>query len=77
MKTLRNITLADFRRILTALGCEFARTKGGHEAWKRPGLTRTIIFQTHVEPLPEIVVRNAIRDLGITKERFLEVYENL
>lgn len=40
-------------------------------------LTRTIIFQTHVDTLPEMVVRNAIRDMGITKEEFLQVYEKL
>ncbi len=58
-------------------GCYFARTKGGHEAWKKPGLTRPIIFQTHVEPVPEMVVKNAIRDLGISREEFLAIYEQL
>lgn len=77
MKSLRYISISDFKKILISFGCKYVRTKGGHEAWKREGLTRTIIFQTHVDPLPEMVVRNAIRDMGITKEEFLQVYEKL
>ena len=62
MKNLRNISLADFRRILIALGCEYIRTKGGHEVWKKAGLLRPLIFQTHVNPVSELVVKNIIRD---------------
>lgn len=68
MKNLRNISVADLRRILKIYGCEFARTKGGHEAWKLKGIARPIIFQTHVSPVPEMVIRNLIRDLKTTKE---------
>lgn len=31
MKNLRNITIADLRKILSIYGCTYARTKGGHE----------------------------------------------
>lgn len=77
MKKLSNISIADFRKILTALGCDYYRTKGGHEAWKKFGLSRPIIFQTHVNPVPEMVVKNIIRDLGITRDEFLAVYEKI
>lgn len=77
MKNLRNITVSDLRRILRIYGCEFARTKGGHEAWKSDKVARPIIFQTHVTPVPEMVVRNLIRDLGTTKEEFLKIYETI
>ena len=77
MKNLRNISLADFRRILIALGCEYVRTKGGHEVWKKTGLFRPLIFQTHVNPVSELVVKNLIRDLGISREEFIDTYENI
>lgn len=77
MKNLRNISVSDFRKILTALGCEPCRTRGGHEAWRKEGLTRPIIFQTHVNPVPEMIVKNIIRDLGISRNEFLDVYESL
>lgn len=56
MKTLRNIKISDFRKILTLLGCSYRRSKGGHKAWQKEGLRRPITFQTHVEPIPELVV---------------------
>lgn len=77
MKSLKNISISDFRKILTLLGCTYLRSKGGHEAWRKQGLLRPIIFQTNVDPVPEMVVKNAIRDLGITREEFLKAYEEI
>ena len=77
MKNLRNISISDFRKILEKLGCEYRRSKGGHEAWKKSGIARPLIFQTHVDPVPELVVKNIIRDLGLTREEFIAVYESI
>ncbi len=77
MKKLSNITLKEFRTFLTAIGLHKMRTKGGHEAWVREGLRRTIIIQTHVDPVSELVVRKTLNDLGISREEFLEMIESL
>ncbi|MBQ4376512.1 MAG: type II toxin-antitoxin system HicA family toxin [Bacteroidales bacterium] len=77
MKKLSNITLKEFRSILTALGLHKMRTKGGHEAWVREGLKRTVIIQTHVDPVSELVVRKTINDLGISREEFIALLEKL
>ncbi len=77
MKNLRNISIVDLRRILSTLDCEYVRTKGGHEVWKKSGLFRPLIFQTHVNPVPELVIKNLIRDLGICRDEFLDIYENI
>ena len=77
MKKLSNLTLKEFRAILTALGLHKMRTKGGHEAWVREGLKRTVIIQTHVDPVSELVVRKTINDLGISREKFIEMLESL
>ena len=53
------------------------RISGGHEIWLKPGSHRTVVFQTHVEPIPEFVVRNAIRDLGMTRQEFMEILESM
>jgi len=65
-----NISVARFRKILKALGLEQVRTKGGHEMWCKEGMLRNVVFQNHVEPIPEDIVLNNIRSLGITKEEF-------
>ena len=77
MKKLSYITVKEFREILQRLGLRPLRTVGGHEIWMKSGLRRTIVFQTHVEPIPEFVVRNAIRDLGMTRQEFMEVLESM
>ena len=77
MKKLSNITLKEFRSILTALGLHKMRTKGGHEAWVREGLKRTVIIQTHVDLVSELVVRKTINDLGISREEFIALLEKL
>ena len=48
MKKLSNITLKEFRAVLTALSLHKMRTKGGHEAWVCEGLKRPVIIQTHI-----------------------------
>ncbi len=77
MRNLGNISIREFRGALLSLGLEQVRTKGGHEAWMKKGMTRPVIFQTHVEPVPEFIVRNAIRDLGMTRQEFLGILEKL
>ena len=72
MKKLSNITVSDLRIALKALGLEKDRTKGGHEMWSKEGMMRPVVFQTHIEPIPEFIVKNIIRTLGITKDDFLK-----
>lgn len=77
MKKLSNITLKEFRAVLTVLGLHKMRTKGGHEAWVREVLKRTVIVKTHVDPVSELVVRKTINDLGLTREEFITLLETL
>lgn len=76
---LSNISLTDFRRFLFTAGCTrtatVTRTKGrgGHEKWNKPGLTRPVILQTHIEPVPEFIVKNTLRNLGMTKEALFKI----
>lgn len=77
MRNLSNISVAEFRAVLQMLGLEKVRTKGGHEAWMKPGMTRPVIIQTHVEPIPEFIVRNDLKNMGISKQEFLELLEKV
>lgn len=77
MRMLANVTIAEFRMVLERLGLSKIRTKGGHEAWIKAGMTRPVIIQTHITPIPEFIVRNNLRNLGITKQEFLELLESL
>lgn len=71
MKTLKNIALADFKRYLISVGCELTRTNGGHEIWTRKGLTRPIVLQSHIDPVPEFIIKKLLGTLGVSKKGFL------
>jgi len=69
---LRNIPLKLYQDFLTAQGCVCNRTTGGHQHWSRKDLLRPITVQTHVDPVPEFIIKNALRQLGVTKKDFLD-----
>ena len=77
MRNLSNVTIAEFRAIMLLLGLTKVRTKGGHEAWMKAGMIRPAIVQTHVDPVPEYILRNNLRVIGISRDEFLALLENL
>lgn len=74
---LSNISTKVDRKSLTEVGCNCNRIKGGHEHWTRTDLNRTITFQTHIEPIPERIIRNGLRTLNITREDFTKIIKKL
>lgn len=73
---LSNISLGTFRLFLAIVGCHEDKTqhgRGGHERWIRAGLLRPIILQTHVDPVPEYIVKNTLRNLGLTKADYFRI----
>lgn len=77
MNTVRlsNISIAEFKAFLESKGCvRVDNANEGHEKWERPGITRPIIFQTHIDPIPEFIVRNNLRNLEISRKEFADWY---
>ncbi|MBI2257350.1 MAG: type II toxin-antitoxin system HicA family toxin [Flavobacteriia bacterium] len=75
-KTLRNITIAQFQAFLDLALCTRIDINSGHEKWTRADLRRPIIFQTHINPIPEFIIQNNLRGLGYTKKQFFEILES-
>ena len=71
-KSLKNIPLRLFREYLTYKGLKKIRTKGGHEVWSRKDLGRPIIIQSHIDPIPEFIIKNNLRTLNETADDFYE-----
>ena len=67
-----NISTSLYREILSYLGLEYVRTKGGHEMWFKQGMLRNAVFQTHIEPVPEPIILNNNKSIGITNKQFSE-----
>jgi predicted RNA binding protein YcfA (HicA-like mRNA interferase family) len=70
---LSNISVAAMRDFLIKCGCTKDRTEGGHEVYVKEGLTRPIVLQSHITPVPEFIVKNILRNLGLTRKDFLEI----
>lgn len=70
MGRFSNISLARYRLILAALGLEYVRTKSGHEMWYKQGMLRNVVFQTHEDPVPEDIVFNNNKTIGISNKDF-------
>lgn len=74
-KHLRNVTIAEFQAFLELAKCTFIEINSGHEKWTRADLKRPIIFQTHINPIPEFIVQNNLRILGYNKKCYFEILE--
>jgi predicted RNA binding protein YcfA (HicA-like mRNA interferase family) len=72
-RKLSNISLSNYKEFLEKAGCKHIRTDGGHEVWSKPGLARPIVVQTHIDPVPEFIIKNALRDLGLKRNDFFEI----
>jgi len=70
---LSNISLAQMRLLLKNCKCTCARTSGGHEMWVRGDLGRPITLQNHIDPVPEFIVKQICKHLGISKKQVHEL----
>lgn len=64
--TCSNIDIKQFRKFLQSQGLQQISVKGGHEKWTKAGLLRAVIFQTHVNPIPVMVIKNNLRTMNCT-----------
>jgi hypothetical protein len=77
MKKITNVSLADYRLFLESVGCEYLRSKGGHEHWQRKDLVRTLTLQNHVDPIPAFIIKQHLRYLSLSTQEFLTIIEKL
>lgn len=64
----RNLPLAIVRKILQHQGCNLIRSEKGHEKYSKQSLTRPIVIQNHIDPVPEFIVKQIMRTLGLKNE---------
>ncbi len=65
---IKNIPLAVFRKYLLSKGLIIIKTEGGHEKWWKQGMIRPVILQTHVDPVPEFIIRNNLTSIKCSKK---------
>lgn len=70
---LSNISLNEFRAFLELCHCKNIRDRGGHEIWSRSDLRRPVVIQSHINPIPEFIVKNILKTLGYTKKDYFSI----
>lgn len=70
------ISWKKFEKILFLEGCVFKREKGDHRIYWKQGLPRPIVLPRDSQ-LPVFVIRNNMRLLGLTVERYLEMLDEI
>lgn len=73
IRQLKNISISQFESFLELAHCKFLRTKGGHYIYSRSDCFRPITFQSHIDPVPEFIIKNNLRVLGYSKEEFFDI----
>ena len=77
---LSNIALKDFRKFLSSQGLNIitnSKGRGGHEKWSKLGMDRPITIQTHISPVPEFIVKQILRHLGMDRKYFFEEFNKI
>lgn len=65
-----------FEKFLLHVGCRFISEEGDHRKYYRPGIVRPIIIPREKE-LPQFIILNCLRTLGISRDEYLRVMTNL
>jgi len=73
IRTLKNISISQYEYFLELAGCKYLRTKGGHFIYSRVDCWRPIVFQSHIDPVPERIINSNNKTLGYTKKEFFEI----
>lgn len=65
-----------FHKFLLYVGCEFHRKKGSHSIYKRFDLHRPIVVPER-KNIPVFIIKNNLKLLNISNEKYLEILEKL
>ena len=76
---LSNITVLEFKRFLKQQGLRKIKTskgRGGHGKWAKEAMQRPITIQTHIDPVPEFIVKQVLRTLDMSRKDFFKLLKS-
>lgn len=76
MPKKQTVTNREFQKFLIYIGCSLKRSKGDHFVYVRSDLIRPVIVPAD-NPLPQFIVRNNLKLLGISWEEFFNILERM
>ena len=63
-------------KIFEMAGCVYARTKGDHVIYHYPGAIRPVVIPKYKE-VPTFVIKNNMRIIGMSREKYLELLQKI
>jgi predicted RNA binding protein YcfA (HicA-like mRNA interferase family) len=63
-------------RILEHEGFALARERGDHMVFTKPGIEPPVVLPRY-DPLPVFIIKNVLRTARISRERYLELLEQV
>lgn len=66
----------EFEKFVLHVGCRFVREKGDHRVYWREGLLRPVVIP-HRRDLPEFIIKNNLRVLGIDRKQFQDILKSI
>lgn len=72
-----NVPLNIFRKILIQQGCQLIRHDKGHEKYTRKDFLGPIVIQDHIDPVPQFIVKQAMRVLKLNNREMEKILQNL
>ncbi|HAH21743.1 MAG: hypothetical protein A2Y00_04125 [Omnitrophica WOR_2 bacterium GWF2_43_52] len=76
MSRLNPVDYRRFDKFLRYIGCEFVRQKGDHRIYRKANLKRPIVIPA-IKDIPVFIILNNLRVLGISKEEYISMLNNL
>ncbi len=64
--SIKNVSIKKFKIFLLHYDLKQIRIESGHEIWSGKELTRPVVFQTHIDPIPLFIIKSNLRTMGLT-----------
>lgn len=65
-----------FEKFLIFIGCRFEREKGDHRIYWKDDLKRPVVIPRDTQ-LPVFIIRNNLRVLGISPDKYVEILKKV
>lgn len=76
MPKLTPLPWKEVEKVFIAAGFRFARQKGSHRSYIKPGIARPIVIPTYDE-VPVSVIRNNMKTAGISRDEFFRLLQEI
>ena len=63
-------------KVFEAAGCKYTHTRGDHLVYHYPGAIRPVVIPKYKE-VPVFIIKNNMKVIGLSRQKYLRILENL